>query len=427
MQNIENIYKRFLECNSVSVDSRAITKDSLFFSLKGENFNGNHYAKEAIEKGCKYAIVDEEKYVENDRFILVDNALLTLQKLANLHRLKMNPVLIGITGSNGKTTTKELIHKVIQEKYTALATKKNYNNHIGVPLTLLELTKNHEFAIIEMGANHTEEIKNLCQIADPDYGLITNIGKAHLEGFGSYEKVIQAKSELYDHICNKKGTIFFNKDNLLLDKLTKERKCITHSYGSDNFAECRGELIKYVPYLEIKTDNINITTQITGKYNFENILASVCIGRYFQVPLENISKAIIDYIPENNRSQILQTENNELILDAYNANPTSMNAALENFYEMNRKRKAIILGDMFELGKYSQEEHKAIIKRIKELGFTKVYLVGEEFQKVKQDEYPTFKQTANLITHIKKNPITQCSVLIKGSRGMALEKLRSYL
>jgi UDP-N-acetylmuramoyl-tripeptide--D-alanyl-D-alanine ligase len=427
MKNIEDLYNLFLECKSITIDSREIIKDSLFFSLKGENFNGNKYAGEALKKGCRYAIVDEEKYVEDDRYILVDNALSILQKIANLHRLKMNPTVIGITGSNGKTTTKELIHQVISEKHITLATKKNYNNHIGVPLTLLELNKNHEFAIIEMGANHTGEIKSLCQIADPDYGLITNIGKAHLEGFGSYEKVIQAKSELYDHICSKKGTIFYNKDNSLLERLTKERNCITYTYGSNEPVECKGELMNSVPYLKIKTGNHNITTQITGKYNFENIMASVCIGKYFQVPVENISKAIENYIPENNRSQILQTEKNELILDAYNANPTSMNAALENFYEMNREQKAIILGDMFELGKYSQEEHIAIIKKLRKLGFHNVYLVGDEFQKVKHGDYPTFKHTEDLISYIRKHPITNCSVLIKGSRGMALEKLTTYL
>jgi UDP-N-acetylmuramoyl-tripeptide--D-alanyl-D-alanine ligase len=427
MNNIEKIYDCFLECNSLSIDSREVTEDALFISLKGEKFNGNHYAKDALENGCKYAIVDEEKHAEDDRFILVDNVLLTLQNLANFHRLKMNPTVIGITGSNGKTTTKELIHQVIREKYNTLATKKNYNNHIGVPLSLLEIKQHHEFAIIEMGANHTEEIKNLCQIADPDYGLITNIGKAHLEGFGSYEKVIQAKSELYDHICSKKGTIFVNKDNSLLENLTKERSCITYTYGSGTSANCRGRLIKTLPYLEIMTDNHNIKTQITGKYNFENILASICIGKYFQVPLESISKAIGNYVPENNRSQIIKTSKNELILDAYNANPTSMNAALENFYEMNRKEKAIILGDMFELGKYSQEEHRKLINRIKELGFNHVYLVGDEFKKLKPDIFHTFKQTEELIAHIKQHPITNCSVLIKGSRGMALEQLASYL
>lgn len=427
MKNLENIYNRFLKCKTVSIDSREIIKDSLFFSLKGTNFNGNHYAKEALEKGSKYAIVDEEKYVEDDRFILVDNALLTLQRLAYFHRSKMNQTVIGITGSNGKTTTKELIHQVLCKKYNTLATKKNYNNHIGVPLTLLELNKNHEFAIIEMGANHTEEIKNLCQIADPDYGLITNIGKAHLEGFGSYEKVIQAKSELYDHICSKKGTIFYNKDNSLLERLTKERNCITYTYGSNESADCRGEIIKSVPYLEIKTDNHNIKTQITGKYNFENILASICIGKYFQVPLENISKAIGNYVPENNRSQILQTEKNELILDAYNANPTSMNAALENFHKMNREQKAIILGDMFELGKYSKEEHQTIINKIKSLGFKYVYLVGTEFQKIKKDNYLAFRNTDDLISYIEQHPIVNYSVLIKGSRGIALEKVADYL
>jgi UDP-N-acetylmuramoyl-tripeptide--D-alanyl-D-alanine ligase len=428
MKNTEKIYNRFLECKAVSIDSREILKDALFFSLKGENFNGNQYAREALEKGCKYAIVDEEKYVEDDRFILVDNVLSTLQELANYHRLKLNPTVIGITGSNGKTTTKELIHQVIQEKYNTLATKKNYNNHIGVPLTLLELKSHHEFAIIEMGANHTGEIKNLCQIADPDYGLITNIGKAHLEGFGSYEKVIQAKSELYDHICNGKGTIFLNKDNSLLEKLTKERKCLTHTYGSDKSAECKGELLKTVPFLKIKTDELTIKTQITGKYNFENILASVAIGKFFQVSNESISRAIGNYIPENNRSQIVKTNKNEIILDAYNANPTSMSIALENFHEMDRDKKTLILGDMFELGKYSHDEHQTIINKIKTLGFKRVYLVGGEFQKVTHgDNHYTFKNAEELISHIKKHPIVDSSILIKGSRGMALEKVVEYL
>ena len=421
------IYKRFLECNSISTDSREITDNSLFFSLKGENFNGNKYAKEALNKGCKYAVVDEEKYAEDERFILVDNTLKTLQELANIHRLKMNATVIGITGTNGKTTTKELVSKVISEKYITLATPKNYNNHIGVPLTLLQLDKNHEFAIIEMGANHINEINNLCQIAAPDYGLITNIGKAHLEGFGSYENVIQAKSELYDYVCANDGTIFFNKDNELLEELLQQRNCKTYSYGNSIHADCRGEIVNSVPFLEIKKDNTLIKSQITGKYNFENILAGICIGSFFQVSSKNIFSAIQNYIPENNRSQILTTDKNEIFLDAYNANPTSMHLALENFYEIKREKKVIILGDMFELGEFSAEEHNNIISKIHEYGFRNVYFVGKEFLKTKPQKYLAFQNTKELINYISEHPIADSSILIKGSRGMALEKLVEYL
>ena len=425
--DIRNIYKRFLECDSISTDSRDIKDNSLFFSLKGDNFNGNKYAKEALNKGCKYAIVDEAEYAVDERFILVNDTLKTLQKLGKMHRLQMNATVIGITGTNGKTTTKELVSRVLSEKYTTLATPKNFNNHIGVPLTLLRLNKNHEFAAIEMGANHINEIKNLCQIAAPDYGLITNIGKAHLEGFGSYEKVIQAKSELYDYICANNGTIFFNKDNELLEKLVQQRNCSSYSYGSNINADCRGEIIKSVPFLEIKKDNTLLKSQMTGKYNFENILAGICIGVFFNVPSKNIFKAIHNYVPENNRSQILKTNKNEIFLDAYNANPTSMQLALENFHEIKRKKKVIILGDMFELGEFSTEEHNNIISKIDEFGFRNVYLVGKEFLKTQPKEHLIFEDTRDLKEYIKENPITDSSILIKGSRGMALEKLVEYL
>ena len=421
------IYKRFLECDSIATDSRDIADNSLFFSLKGENFNGNKYAKESLSKGSKYAIVDEAEHAVDERFILVDDTLKTLQELAKIHRLQMNATIIGITGTNGKTTTKEIVSRVLSEKYTTLSTPKNYNNHIGVPFTLLNLNKNHEFAVIEMGANHINEIKNLCHIAAPDYGLITNIGKAHLEGFGSYEKVIQAKSELYDYICASDGTVFFNKNNELLETLVQQRNCRTYSYGSSINADCKGEIINSVPFLEIKKDNTLIKSQMTGKYNFENILAGICMGTFFNVPSKNIYKAIHNYVPENNRSQILKTNKNEIFLDAYNANPTSMQLALENFYEIKRKKKVIILGDMFELGEFSKKEHNNIISKIHEFGFRNVYLVGEEFLKTKPENYLTFKNTESLADHIKENPITDSSVLIKGSRGMALEKLVEYL
>ncbi|MGM0497917.1 MAG: UDP-N-acetylmuramoyl-tripeptide--D-alanyl-D-alanine ligase [Bacteroidota bacterium] len=425
--DINYIYNRFLECDSISIDSRDIINNSLFFSLKGENFNGNKYAEEALSKGCKYAVVDEEEYAVDERYILVDDTLLALQKLGKMHRLQMEATVVGITGTNGKTTTKELVNRVLSEKYVVLATPKNYNNHIGVPLTLLQLNKKHEFAIIEMGANHLHEIKTLCQIAAPDYGVITNIGKAHLEGFGSYEKVIQAKSELYDYICGNNGTIFFNKDNQLLEKLVQQKGCSSFSYGISVSADCRGEIISSVPFLEIRKDNELIKSNMTGKYNFENILAGICIGYFFQVPSKDIFKAIQNYVPENNRSQILKTDKNEIFLDAYNANPTSMHLALENFFEIKRDKKVIILGDMFELGKYSEQEHMDVIKIIHEFGFENVYLVGKEFLNTKAKKYLTFQHTQDLIDYIKEHPITDSSILIKGSRGMALEKLTEYL
>ena len=425
--DIKYIYKHFQECSAISTDSRNITDNSLFFSLKGENFNGNKYAKEALNKGCKYAIVDEAEYAVDKRFILVDDTLKTLQELGKMHRLQMNASVIGITGTNGKTTTKEIVGRVLSEKYAILATPKNYNNHIGVPLTLLNLNKNHEFAIIEMGANHINEIKNLCQLSAPDYGVITNIGKAHLEGFGSYEKVIQAKSELYDYVCANEGTVFFNKDNELLEKLLQQRNCRTYSYGSGINTYCRGEIVNSVPFLEIKNNNTLIKSQMTGKYNFENILAGICIGTFFNVPSKNIYKTIQNYVPENNRSQILRTDKNEIFLDAYNANPTSMQLALENFYDIKRRKKVIILGDMFELGKFSTQEHNNIISKIHEFGFQNVYLVGKEFSETKPKKYFVFQDTEDLMNYIKEHPITDSSILIKGSRGMALEKIVEYL
>jgi len=425
--NIQSIYQCFLECTTVTTDSRETPKDALFVGLKGEHFNGNKYAKEALLRGCKYAIIDEAKYAEDDRFLLVDNALSTLQKLAHYHRSQMNLKVIGITGSNGKTTTKELIHKVLNKKYTTLATKKNFNNHIGLPLTLLELTQEHEFAIIEMGANHLYEIKQLCEIADPDFGLITNIGKAHLEGFGSYENIIKAKSELYDHVCSKNGIVFYNATNELLLKLTQERNCQTYSYGDAPMASCPGKITGTTPFLEVTTENTPIKTQITGKYNFENIMAGICLGKFFQVPLHDIATAIYNYIPENNRSQVIHTTTNEIILDAYNANPTSMVMALENFAELQREKKVAILGDMFELGAYSENEHQNIIDRLDHLNFDEVFLVGNEFSKIFPKTYSTFPDTEQIIAYLKQNPVKNSSVLIKGSRGMALEKIAPLL
>lgn len=427
MSNLSDIYSRFLTCDSVSVDSRSIPSNSIFFALKGENFNGNEFAREALSKGAQYAIVDEKEHALDERFLLVENVLQTLQDLASLHRKNNRVKIIAITGSNGKTTTKELIHKVLQTKYNTLATEKNYNNHIGVPLTLLQLDENTDFAVVEMGANHVGEIRQLCEMADPDFGIITNIGKAHLEGFGSYEGVIRAKSELYDHICHKKGKVFFNQDNPLLFDLLKERECQTFSYGTDKDADIQASLFESFPFLKTKVFDYLIESNLPGVYNFENILASIAVGSYFDVDMANISNAIKEYIPENNRSQIIQTKTNEIILDAYNANPTSMKLALESFHEMSRDKKALILGDMFELGKYSNTEHQKIVELLQQKSFENVFLVGTEFCNTKQNEFTTFRDIQELIQHVQKAPLTHYSILIKGSRGMTLEKITDYL
>ena len=354
---IIELYTLFKLYPKIITDSRCVENNSIFFALKGENFDGNKFAIKALESGAKYAVIDNAKFKLNDNFILVDNVLKCLQQLASFHREQFVIPLIGITGTNGKTTTKELIHTVLKRKFKTHATKGNFNNHIGVPLTLLEMPLNTEIAIIEMGANHQGEIKELCEIAKPNYGLITNIGKAHLEGFGGFEGVVKAKNELYNFIRNY-GRAFLNSDNKLLSELAENLNSI--KYGTKQDSDCFAEILEINPYVKLRWNNIDIQSNLIGKYNFENILAAICIGNFFNVAHSNIKSAVENYIPQNNRSQIVQTKTNKILLDAYNANPTSMSLAIESFELLKSKTKVVILGDMLELGDESIFEHKEI-------------------------------------------------------------------
>jgi len=427
---IKHLYKIYLKYPEVTTDSRNIPNDSIFFALKGENFNGNDFAREALKKGAVFAIVDEAVADTENRIIRVDDVLETLQALAKFHRKLLGLKVIGITGTNGKTTTKELVQCVLKKKYNSYATIGNLNNHIGVPLTLLSLTKAHDIAVVEMGANHIGEIAQLCEIALPDFGIITNIGKAHLEGFGGFQGVIQTKTELYRFVRNSGGKIFINKDNELL--LSHADGIETVSYGKSEPADCIGEFVKDFPHLDLKClfkgKSQLIKSQLVGRYNFENVLAAICIGNYFDVPISDIQVAIETYKPTNNRSQIVQTENNTLILDAYNANPSSMNAAIENFASGDFKNKVLLLGDMAELGVESRAEHMAILELLQSLAFDKVILIGPEFAYANLSfGYPATEDMAQLKELLKNNRFKEATILIKGSRKMQLEQITPLL
>ena len=422
------IYKQFLSCSTITMDSREVPNQSLFFALKGENFNGNRFAEDALNKGAKYALVDEKKYALDDRYILVDDVLQTMQQLATYHRDQLKTKVIGITGTNGKTTTKELINQILSRKYHTIATEKNYNNHIGVPFTLLKMNMDHQVAIVEMGANHPGEIKFLCELAKPEFGLITNIGKAHLEGFGSFNGVIKTKNELYEYVASNKGTLFYNSDNELLKDLLKDKACRKIDYGTSENAFCSGKIVKSDPYLTLRLQDFPlIKSKLIGNYNLENILAGVCVGKYFNVPAKQISQAIGCYTPGNNRSQVIQRDTNTIILDAYNANPTSMKAAIDNFSRIGGKHKALILGDMFELGEFSDNEHRNIIDLVEQYTFSAVFYVGPTFSENARNQHNTFRSTSEFIEWLKKNPLENFTILIKGSRGMALEKIINHL
>lgn len=437
---ISQLYSVFLKYPNVITDSRKAAAGTLFFSLKGENFDGNEFAASALQQGCNYAVIDNENFYKGEKYILVKDCLATLQALAKYHResLKDLPAcrqvpFIAITGSNGKTTTKELIKSVLSKKYKVLATTGNLNNHIGVPLTVLSITSDIEIAVIEMGANHIGEIAMLCDIAQPDYGLITNIGKAHLGEFGSFDAVVKAKTELYQFIRKKKGKVFLNCENDLLISHSSGIEKIT--YGSSETASCVCQLIDANPFLKISYENELISSQLIGKYNFENVAAAICIGKYFGVDAKKIKEAIETYVPSNNRSQVIKTKINTLILDAYNANPSSMCVAIENFHDMKGENKWLILGDMLELGEYEIGEHKNILQLIAEKKFNNVILVGERFSKTVSEmriNFPNqllFKNSDELVNRLKLTPLsdTPSIILIKGSRGMKLEKAVEFL
>ncbi|MFQ3181197.1 MAG: UDP-N-acetylmuramoyl-tripeptide--D-alanyl-D-alanine ligase [Polaribacter sp.] len=412
---INRIYALYTKHYLVDTDTRTIRKNTLFFALKGAHFNGNKFASDALENGADYAIIDEKAFQINDKTILVANVLDTLQKLAHYHRLQLKAPIIALTGSNGKTTTKELINCVLSEKYNTTATKGNLNNHIGVPLTLLSMTPKTEIGIVEMGANHQKEIEFLCAIAQPNFGYITNFGKAHLAGFGGIQGVIKGKSELYAFLKENKKIVFINIDDKIQVEKTKNIKSVCFNDENLQFIEAN-------PFVKLHHKNTIIHTNLIGKYNYTNIAAAITIGAYFKISDHEIKEAIENYTPKNNRSQIIETINNKIILDAYNANPSSMIVALENFASIKAASKVVILGDMFELGEESSAEHQAIIDLATSFNFDKKLFVGENFSLGKTNELQ-FKTYQDLEEYLNKNPLENQSILIKGSRGMALERI----
>ncbi|WP_282136691.1 UDP-N-acetylmuramoyl-tripeptide--D-alanyl-D-alanine ligase [Seonamhaeicola maritimus] len=418
---IEQLHNLYLDCNSVNTDTRKIKLGDMFFALKGDNFNGNKYAEQAIEKGAKYALVDEAKFATQPNIILVENVLESLQNLASFHKVYLNIPIIALTGSNGKTTTKELINTVLAEKFKTIATKGNLNNHIGVPLTLLSMSKDTEIGVVEMGANHLKEIEFLCDIAKPDYGYITNFGKAHLEGFGGIEGVIKGKSEMYAHLMKNDKIIFINADDHIQVEKTKNAQ--TFSFGN-NQSDVSISLIDAQPYVQVSYNNLIIESNLIGTYNFSNIAAAIAIGNYFKVNDPAIKTAIETYTPTNNRSQIINKGNNKIILDAYNANPTSMKAALLNF-EKQAGSKIAILGDMFELGNDAEVEHQNIVDLATSLNIDQLLFVGENFFKtsINASKALKFKSFDGFKINFDISQIVNSTLLIKGSRGMALERV----
>lgn len=424
-------FERVYETSGVCTDTRNIKKDCLFICLKGERFNGNTFSAEALKAGAKYVIVDEAEYATQVNIFLVPNALEYLQQLANFHRNRFSIPIVGITGSNGKTTSKELIASVLEQKFNVHYTQGNLNNHIGVPLTLLGLNENHEIAVIEMGANKFGDIAELCAIAEPTHGIITNIGKAHLEGFINFEGVLETKKEMYDSVERSNGVLFVNADDEILTSILPA-SLETKTYGTKK-ADVIGELLALTPFVKMnwKTNSHQsetIETQMIGKYNFYNFLAAICIGRYFEVNEELISKAITSYAPTNNRSQISKTDRNTLILDAYNANPTSMKSALESFQFIDHPNKFVILGDMYELGNESATEHQKIMDLLQEFNL-KGICIGSHFSETKNNssEIVCFRSKEDYIQTVEKTSIHHALILLKGSRGIGLESIVPYL
>ncbi|SEN24763.1 UDP-N-acetylmuramoyl-tripeptide--D-alanyl-D-alanine ligase [bacterium A37T11] len=430
---IAELYTLFKRHPAISTDTRNITPDSLFFALKGANFNGNAFAVRALEAGAAYAVVDEPVCPTNKRIVVVRDVLTALQDLARYHRRQLTIPVIGITGTNGKTTSKELLYAVLSQRYQAFATHGNLNNHIGVPLSVLSIGPEIEMAIIEMGANHLGEIALLCSIAQPSHGLITNVGRAHLEGFGSFEGVKKTKAELYDWLSTHQGTLFLQHDNELLLEMAAKRNFkqrVTYGFKKDN--RISGEIIASGPLLNLRwqehgqAGSYEVQTQLTGAYNAENVLAAICAGRHFDLSPENINAGIRSYKPKNNRSQLTFTETNTLICDFYNANASSMAAALENVTLMPSAQKVVILGDMFELGNDSFEEHRKIVQIVAEMSLGTKIFVGKEFYKQKNPSAEFYETTDELMKKLKDQPIRHSLVLLKASRGMAFEKLVPY-
>ena len=437
MTTTKQLYQIYLQHPVISTDTRKIAPGSLFFALKGEKFDANTFAEQAIASGAAYAVIDNPEYQKGDRYLLVEDVLAALQDLARYHRRQLTIPVIGLTGTNGKTTTKELINAVLSQHFNTYATQGNLNNHIGVPLTILSINALHEAAVIEMGANHQKEIELLCTISQPSHGLITNVGKAHLEGFGGVEGVKKGKGELYDYLKASGGVTFVNSDSadLMAMQHARSLKNVIF-YGSidlDNLVS--GQLTENSPYLTLQWtnnatgENYEVKSQLTGAYNLDNILAAICIGVHFKLSAEEINAGISGYQPKNNRSQITQTATNTLICDYYNANPSSMTVAIENLEKIEAKHKVLVLGDMFEMGKESAAEHEAIVKKAMETPVDERIFIGAEFVSQKsvvesrKSEAIFFSTVEDAIAGLKAKPIRNATVLIKGSRGMALERL----
>jgi UDP-N-acetylmuramoyl-tripeptide--D-alanyl-D-alanine ligase len=429
MIDIHNLYQYYLQHPTVCTDTRAIVPGSLFFALKGNHFDANRFAEQALQEGAAYAIIDNAQYRLNKQYILVEDVLTTLQELARYHREQLKIPVIGLTGSNGKTTTKELIHAVLSEKYNTYATHGNLNNHIGVPLTLLGIGSEVEIAVIEMGANHQHEIEMLCGIAQPAYGLITNIGLAHLDGFGGFEGVKKGKGELYAYIKENDGEAFVYRDNPILMEMSAsaELNKIIY-YGTEPENRVSGTLLKSDPFLALQWSENEVqhttTTNLTGSYNFENILAAICIGSHFGLSPEQINAGLANYVPKNNRSQLSKTANNTVICDFYNANPSSMAAALKNLASITAEKKVAIIGDMFELGPEAAEQHRLIAALVSVLTLDQAIYIGKYFHALKDEfEGHFFLTPAEALDYLQVNPIRGNLILLKGSRGMALEQL----
>ena len=430
---ISELYNLYKKSNSVTTDSRNCPKNAIFFALKGENFNGNEFALPALENGCSYAVVDEWKGIENPRVIVVKNVLITLQKLANYHRRKLKIPIVGIAGSNGKTTTKELVAIILAKKFKVMATQGNYNNHIGVPLTLLAMNKSHEIGVVEMGANRLNDVKELCEIAEPNFGLITNFGKDHLETYGSVENVIKGNCELFDFLRETNGKVFVSKDNAVLLECSEGMDRIL--YGrNDASLFVSGNFVTASPFLEFTWNffdhSHHVKTYLVGDYNLDNVLAAAAVGKFFGIHANQISAALEAYQPKNSRSQFERTDRNDLIIDAYNANPTSMKAALENFSQIvSDMSKAVILGEMKELGDTSEEEHRAILQFVLSQSFDKAYLVGDMFKNLafENEKLCYFSTIDELCAEFEKNPMSGYYILLKGSNSVRLEKCVKWL
>lgn len=421
--DLQTLHSIYLQSSGVTTDTRTIQPNSLFFALKGQNFNANLYALEALKKGALYAVIDNPKYHINNKTILVENVLQTLQKLANYHRKQLNIKIIGLTGSNGKTTTKELFNIVLSQKYKVQATKGNLNNHIGVPLTLLSFNNSTEIGIVEMGANHQKEIEFLCNIAEPNIGYITNFGKAHLEGFGGIKGIIKGKSELYTYLYNNNQTALVNLNDAI--QVAKTDTINRFTFAVQLNADIIINKIEANPMVRVSLSETEIQSNLIGLYNATNITAAFALGKYFNINDSDIKNAIESYIPTNNRSQLIQQNNNQIILDAYNANPSSMNAALTNFFQLENNSKIAILGDMFELGNESNVEHQKIFNLCQQQANIQFYFVGENFykHKVAIENLHFFKTTDNFIEFYKTLQPQKKIILIKGSRSMKLEKI----